>query len=95
MVTINGSNEKCNSTSTNRNGHNKPAVTKMTTNRSTVTATKNITINRWQHPTVADKGSNSNWWQKIPPVTKVQQSTGNDKITTTGGVGDKKHYQEF
>ena len=82
----------------------------MTTNRSTVTATKNITINWWQHPTIADKGSNSNWWQKIPPVTKcnnqlvvtkyqpvekilpvtkVQQSTGSDKIATTGGVGDK------
>jgi len=67
----------------------------MTTNRSTVTATKNITINWWQHPTIANKGSNSNWWQKIPPVTKAQQSTGSDKITTTGGVGDKKHYQEF
>ncbi len=65
----------------------------MTTNRSTVTATKNITINWWQHPTIADKGSNSNWWQKIPP--KAQQLTGSDKIPTTGGVGDKKHYQEF
>jgi len=28
-------------------------------------------------------------------VTKAQQLTGGDKIPTTGGVGDKKHYQEF
>jgi len=49
-----------------------------------VTATKNITINRWQHPTIADKGSNSIWWQKILPVPKAQQSTGGDKIPTSG-----------